>query len=221
MRKSVIAILLIVAVLFTIHYAAADDLSEMSIEELYKLRESINDEIASRRSPVDLQEGTPIQDIFPDKDLAKLVRDKTGKISVEDKVTQDDLDSVKNIYATRNEDIKSLEGIEYLRNIESLSMFGQKNLAYIPETIGTLSSLRKLEFSESEFLEYIPESICDLPDLRSLILRSSAIKALPDDIGNLSCLEDLDISYTQITELPESIYALNLKTFTRTGLDFE
>ena len=221
MTKYVIAILLIVVMLFGFTYAIAEDLSSSSLDELYELRKAINEEIASRRSVIDLQEGSPIQDIFPDKDLAKLVRDETGKISIKDKVTQDDLDSVSSIYATRNEDVKSLEGIEYLRNLESLSMFGQKNLAYIPETIGTLESLGRIEFSESEFLEYLPDSICDLPELRSLDLRSSAIKALPDDIGNLSSLEYLDISYTNITELPESIYALNLKTFTRTGIDME
>lgn len=221
MRKSVISILLVVALLLSVHYAAAEDLTGKTIEELYQMRKVINDEIASRRAEINLQEGTPIKDIFPDTDLAKLVRDKTGKISIKDKVTQEDLDSVTGIYATRNEDVKSLAGIEYLRNLESLSMFGQKNLAYIPDAIGSLISLRRLEFSESIFLEYLPDSICDLPALRSLDLRSSAIKALPDDIGNLASLEDLDISSTNITELPESIYALNLKTFARTGLDFE
>ena len=221
MTKYVTAILLIVVMIFSFTYAAADDLSGKSIEELYQLRESINNEIASRQSTVELQEGTPIQNIFPDKDLAKLVRDETGKISINDKVTQEDLDSVRSIYATRNEDIKSLEGIEYLRNLESLTMFGQKNLAYVPDTIGSLTSLKRIEFSESLFLEFLPDSICDLPALRSLNLRSSAIKALPDDIGNLTNLAEIDISYTNITDLPESIYALNLGTFNRTGLDFE
>ena len=55
MRKSVIAILILVAMLFSIHYAAAEDLdlTQMSTRELQKLRQRINVELKSRPEEVE------------------------------------------------------------------------------------------------------------------------------------------------------------------------
>ena len=45
--------------------------------------------------------------------------------------------------------------------------------------------------------------------------------ALPSEIGSLQSLTKLDISNTQITSLPDSIYALQLDSFRREGLNIE
>ena len=219
MRKSVMAMLLVVVMLFFVHYAAAEDLSGKSIDELLALRTQINKELAERYEPAVLEDAVPIEKIFPDKGFALFVRDAVGAFSIKDAVTQDDLDRVTNIFINSSSDnVKSLEGIQYLRNVVRITIVSQKELTSIPDEICELQDLKSLELGTNG-IKSIPDSICNCPSLVRLEIDYNPIERLPDDIGNLSTLEYLNISGTNIKELPQSIYLLQLKEFGRKGLD--
>lgn len=219
MTKSVIAILLLVVMLFSCTYATTEDLTGMSTEDLLDLRLQINNELAARYEPVTLEGAVPISEIFPDHGFALFVRDEVGAFSIKDTVTQDALDRITNIFINSSaEEVKSIEGIQYLRNVERVTIVSQKGLTDIPDEICELQALRSLELATNG-IKSLPDSICNCPSLVRLEIDYNPIDHLPDDIGNLSTLEYLDISGTNIKELPQSIYLLQLKEFGRKGLD--
>ena len=219
MTKSVIATLLVVVMLICCTYAAAEDLTGMSTDELLNLRLQINNELASRNTLQEIQEGSTIADLFPDPVLAKCVRDKVGAFTVNDVVTQEKLDSVDTIAFTNTDSgIQSLEGIGHLHGMWQLVFHNQDHLTSIPDEIENCTSLERFAIS-CKNITAIPDSICNLPLLNDLDLSYTPISELPADIGNLTGLKELDISHTKITSLPASIYALELDTFNREGLD--
>jgi len=225
MSKTAKAILLVVLLVFSFHYAVAEDLTAMTDEELLDLRLKINLELAARMEAVIVPEGMTIAEIFPDPVLAIKVRDEIGAISTKDAVTQKELDTIRYIAVNgavsgETHDLKDLSGIEYLRNLETIRFVRQENLTSIPEAIENCVHLREIDL-RSCGITVLPNSICNLLKLKELDLSGNPLTALPDDIGNLQSLKELDISYTKITELPASIRNLSLEDFRRQGLDLD
>ena len=223
MKKAFILLL----ILLLVGSAYADtDISAMTDKELYALRRAINEELASRAiEQRNIKEGMTIAEIFPDEWLAKNIRDKLGKFSTKDVVTQNELDKITSLrisgQTTEHIQVTTIEGVQYLHGLTSLEINDQINIAEIPEWISTLTNLKRLEFRYCDAITIVPDSICSLVNLQSLDLERTSITSLPDDIGNLINLKTLDISYTKITELPASIYGLKLETFNRKGLDLD
>lgn len=219
MRKHVIAILILVSMLFSIHYALADNLSEMTSDELLALRLQINNELAARYEPPVLEDGMTLIDIFPDKNFAIYIRDQVGAFSINDKVTQDDLDRVTNIFINSESfGITSLEGLQYLTNLQYMTCITQLQLTEFPDCFDDLQNLCRLDLSQCSITE-LPPSICNAPLLYDLDVGYTKLTRLPDDIGNMPSLKKLDISNTEIKELPASIRLLQLEEFNRRGLD--
>ena len=224
MRKAIFII--IAVILFSAVSAFAEtDLSSLSLDELYEMRLAINNQISQKilDSYVAPEEKT-IADLFPDEWLAKQIRDKLGMFSTKDVVTQDKLDTITSVringQTTEHIQVTSLEGIQYLRNLQRLEVWNQENITEIPEWIGDLVQLTELSIRICP-VTVLPDSLCNLTNLKSLTLSDTEISSLPADIGNLSKLKELNISYTKITELPASIYSLELDTFNRSGLDLD
>ena len=220
MRKLLIGLLMIVMIIPTV--ALADwDVQNLSDEELLDYRRAITEEIASRhRADLASSEEQKLIDIIPDEGFASLVRDAIGLISVNDPVTQEQLDTVTRINNANSEPtICSLQGIDRLTNLEYLMIY-YKTLDHLPDEIGNLASLETLYVVDCG-LTSVPDSICNLANLEELSIAGNDIESLPDDIGSLGSLKELDISNTSITRLPETIYALQLEKFRREGLNIE
>ena len=220
MKKPIFFILALIACLSS--SALADwNVQELTDEQLLDYRRAITEELASRhKAELDASEETRLIDIIPDVGFASLVRDSLGLFSVNDPVTQDQLDEVKRINnANKEPEISSLAGIGHLRNLEYLMIY-YKTLDELPEEIGTLTQLENL-YVVSCGLTSVPDSICDLGNLKELSIAGNDVAALPSEIGSLQSLTKLDISNTQITSLPDSIYALQLDSFRREGLNIE
>lgn len=189
-----------------------------------------------------------IKELFPDKALAKFVRDALGKISIEQTVTQAELDTITWLSISSDKDygdFSDLTGIGYLRNLKNfclyssmeylgtefpeefytltklqdLSVPGQKITA-LSESIGNLTNLVYLIVRDTE-ITTLPESIGNLTKLEYLDVSNTEIASLPESIGNLTKLYNLNISYTNIKELPDSIWNLKLDTLGMKGLPIE
>ncbi|EAC4715428.1 internalin, partial [Listeria monocytogenes] len=80
----------------------------------------------------------PINQIFPDADLAEGIRAVLQKASVTDVVTQEELESITKLVVA-GEKVASIQGIEYLTNLEYLNLNGNQITDISP-----LSNLVKL-----------------------------------------------------------------------------
>jgi len=80
-------------------------------------------------------------------------------------------------------------------------------LTTLPESIGKLSSLQKLDL-EGNKLTTLPKSISKLTSLQELKLWDNQLSTLPESIGQLSSLKLLRLESNQLTTLPESFSQL-------------
>jgi internalin A len=100
---------------------------------------------------------------------------------------------------------------EALRRIEEVRKNGARELVLshlklstLPEVIGQLSQLQKLDLSGNQ-LSTLPGAIGQLAQLQELYLHGNQLSALPEAIGQLSQLQELDLSRNQLSALPEVI----------------
>ncbi|KAJ0837137.1 putative leucine-rich repeat domain superfamily [Helianthus annuus] len=116
------------------------------------------------------------------------------------------------------ESLKSISFIEQLESLEFLHMCrlnlgGNEDIEKVPSLIGNLRNLVSLNLESCRKLKSVPGSICSLQHLRTLDLKNTAIEELPEDLGQLECLEYLDLGFTKVKHLPGSICVLkHLKT---------
>ncbi|KAJ0794687.1 putative leucine-rich repeat domain superfamily [Helianthus annuus] len=122
--------------------------------------------------------------------------------------------------------IKDLESLEFL-NVSGLHLkefeeiilchsnsnlqelrFDGNDIENLPSPIGYLHKLVMLSFNRCNKLKSLPGSICSLHYLRVLSLVDCGIEELPEDIGQLECLEELDLTHSKIKHLPDSICKL-------------
>lgn len=251
MKKTMVFVLTLIFA-FSCFACHAQDLSSMTLEELTARRQELINELTQinslRGSMIrqQVEEGIvpeealgKIIDLFPDETLAIIIRDQCGKISIEQPVTQADLDRVEMLTCIYD-DIHDFTGIRYLRNmwyfhtnehysgvfpeelryclsLRSLYLKYNPNITVIPDWIGELVNLETIDFYKDNILQ-LPDSICNLTKLKLLdVSWNEGLAALPANMGNLSNLQNLDISHTAITELPDSIWNLQLSSFYKTG----
>lgn len=246
--KRVFVLAFTFVVLFVVSVAYAEDLTNLTLEELIALRDDtlsrltdINSEISRRtkqETETDVTLGRII-DLFPDETLAKVVRDACTKFSIEQPVTQDDLDKVTKIWMPSGK-IHDLTGIGLCRNLTALGLYGcyegetlpdelqncteltnislggNKSLVEIPAFIGNFEKLTRFGAPFTS-IKSLPDSIGNLKKLKYLELQYTDLASLPDTIGNCTSLKELDISHTQIDHLPDSIYTLELESINMDG----
>lgn len=162
-----------------------------------------------------------IIDLFPDETFACIIRDKCGKISIQQTVTQAELDEIDIIvdngplyhgYGV----IKNITGIGYLTNLYWLEL-EYNEISALPDEMRNCKALKYVQMQHNE-LNSITEYIGELTNLSTLDVSYSNISKLPESIGNLENLEYLNIGHTQITELPDSVWNLDLEMINMQGL---
>ncbi|KAL0885360.1 hypothetical protein Bca101_009342 [Brassica carinata] len=77
----------------------------------------------------------------------------------------------------------------------------------LPATIGGLLSLTRLDLHSNRIAQ-LPESIGDLMNLVDLNLSGNQLKSLPSSLSRLINLEELDLSSNSLSVLPETIGSL-------------
>jgi len=87
----------------------------------------------------------------------------------------------------------------------------------IPDTIGMLVDLVKLDLSSNDNLSKLPSTLGFLRSLKFLSLRCCNLNSIPDGICRIMGMVELDISYNRIQLLPndigrlENLQSLNAK----------
>lgn len=87
-------------------------------------------------------------------------------------------------------------------SLEALNLY-QNCIKVIPDTLSNLQMLTYLNISRNQ-LSSLPACICGLP-LKVLIASNNKLGFLPEEIGQLQQLMELDISCNEITSLPQQV----------------
>ncbi|XP_046700984.1 leucine-rich repeat and calponin homology domain-containing protein 1 isoform X4 [Silurus meridionalis] len=92
-----------------------------------------------------------------------------------------------------------------LVSLETLNLY-HNCIKSIPDSIISLQSLTSLNISRNQ-LSVLPVCVCGLP-LRVLNASNNKLNALPESIGQLTHLMELDVSCNEVTALPRHIGCL-------------
>ncbi|XP_032838243.2 DISP complex protein LRCH3 isoform X14 [Tyto alba] len=87
-------------------------------------------------------------------------------------------------------------------SLESLNLY-QNCIRYIPEAVLNLQSLTFLNISRNQ-LSTLPVHLCSLP-LKVLIASNNKLVSIPEEIGQLRQLTELDVSSNEIQTIPPQI----------------
>ncbi|WP_176723269.1 leucine-rich repeat domain-containing protein, partial [Listeria monocytogenes] len=159
---------------------------------------------------------TPINQVFPDANLAEFIQRVLQKPNVSAPVTQDELNSVENISADSGlyDNIASIEGVQYLNNLTELRLVSLDNSVSDLRPLSGLIKLEFISFYHSQISDLSPLS--GLINLTSLTINDNKISDL-SPLSNLSNLNKLDISRNQISDLSPLSGLINLTSLAITG----
>lgn len=146
----------------------------------------VNTSLGVKVQAMSIPHAMPINQIFPDYNLANVVKRHLGKQSVTDVVAQRELDKVQ-ILNGNGCNISSMEGVQYFRHLKQLSMsYNQIS------DVKVLTSLRQLELLilEHNKLENI-DILVDIPTLEGLYVGNNALRDLwaLEAMGNLKYID--------------------------------
>jgi Leucine-rich repeat (LRR) protein len=83
----------------------------------------------------------------------------------------------------------------------------KKGMTHLPDNFCKLTNLKHLKLEMNE-IEALPEEIGELTQLETLELWTNKLTKLPDSMGQLSNLKYLDLKSNLLEALPESLYNL-------------
>lgn len=112
-------------------------------------------------------------------------------------------------------DLKTLpESLSNLKVLEELSLLQNPHFEQLPQSLSALKNLKYLSLLVTNFKEF-PTVIFEIPSLETLLISghfnrdgSNRILAIPDLFQQVSQLKTLNISNTELSELPSSIVSL-------------
>ena len=160
------------------------------------------DETDVSQSSVDIkQTGERIN--FADEKLELVVREQVGKISGD--LLPSDLEEITNINAY-DKGITSLEGIQYLTNLTSLSLRWNQIQDLGP--LSSLKNIKSLNLDGNRISDISP--LGSLSNLSELDLSSNTINDL-EALSGLVNLERLGLRYNRVTDINPLESLINLK----------
>ncbi|TGZ56364.1 Uncharacterized protein DBV15_08856 [Temnothorax longispinosus] len=124
------------------------------------------------------------------KDFPKVGKAGTAKYNLQDTVIAD---LSKNRFSELPEEVTEFPFLEKLHLYHNA-------IRIIPETVVMLQSLNYLDLSRNQ-LTSLPREICRLP-LQTLLVAHNRLASLPDELGRMTALAELDAGCNEITSLP-------------------
>ncbi|EOL45150.1 leucine-rich repeat domain-containing protein [Enterococcus caccae] len=148
-------------------------------------------------------EGKTFSEWFPDPHFASLVAE-TMKKNVEQKVSEEEFLSIVK-FEMDNNDTVSLEGIQYLKNLEHLRFFGVEdidvnNISKISDItqLSNLTNLKYLAMGHNQVSDI--SALRNLVNLKTLIISSEQVKDF-SILSNLTNLEDIHVFNNHLCDL--------------------
>lgn len=149
---------------------------------------------------INLKNPTMICEIFPDISFSEIMARHLEKQSIYELVSQKDLNKIKILsqIGTKkiSKKIENIQGIEYLNNLEILTIGGNQIVDLSP--IKNLKYLREISFPFNKIMDLNPLS--GLISLQRINLSYNCITNL-EPLKNLHRLQVLDIRDNDITDL--------------------
>ncbi|XP_076750863.1 leucine-rich-repeats and calponin homology domain protein isoform X3 [Xylocopa sonorina] len=124
------------------------------------------------------------------KDFPKVGKTGSSKYNLQDTVIAD---------LSKNRFTELPEEVTEFLFLEKLHLY-HNAIRIIPETVVTLHSLNYLDLSRNQ-LTSLPREICRLP-LQTLLVAHNRLASLPDELGRMTALAELDAGCNEITSLP-------------------
>ncbi|ENI0605483.1 leucine-rich repeat domain-containing protein [Listeria monocytogenes] len=133
--------------------------------------------------------------IFPDAALAEVIRNTLGKSSVDDVVTQAELDTITQVSAP-SKGIADISGMENLTNLSNLDLNNNQISDVSP--LSNLTNLKDLGLYNNQISDISPLS--NLTNLSNLDLNNNQISDV-SPLSNLTNLKDLGLYNNQISDI--------------------
>ncbi|MBS9366017.1 InlB B-repeat-containing protein [Listeria welshimeri] len=152
---------------------------------------------------------TAINELFPDSDLAEVMRVELGKTSVNDIISQNELDTLT-ILNGGNKNIKSIEGIQYLNNLVKIDL-NENDISNINNLAG-LTNLKNLNLGENLQLKDIT-ALSGLTTLTNFTVGSLELSDI-SALSNLANLTDLWIASPKLSNISALSNLTNLESLT-------
>ena len=118
----------------------------------------------------------------------------------------DQMKGLRELYVSSEDEILP-ESIKNLSKLEVLSIRSSHSLKELPDWIGDLTNLKKLNITTSE-IKTLPKTIGKLHKLEELSVTWTPLEILPDFFSNLTALKKIELSRTKLTDLPDSLRKL-------------
>lgn len=105
-----------------------------------------------------------------------------------------------------------------LTTLQELHLARCESLQALPVSLEELSSLRLLDLSRSRRIKDLPDGLGKLTSLVKLLLCDcKSLNSIPESIGRLTSLDSIDLSMTDLKELPDRF--CDLSSITRLAMD--
>ncbi|RJZ11259.1 Internalin-A [Listeria monocytogenes] len=133
--------------------------------------------------------------IFPDANLAEAIRRFLGKSSVDDIVTQNELDTIR-VLRLEGFGVSDFSGMEFLTNLNTI--MGDDNQINDLSPLANLTNLNYLYLNNNQISDLNP--LTNLTNIVNLNLSDNKVSDL-SPLANLSRLYNVDLNNNQISDL--------------------
>ncbi|ECL0065261.1 hypothetical protein FJR50_03515, partial [Listeria monocytogenes] len=156
--------------------------------------------------------------IFPDAALAEAVRDRLGKASVDDVVTQADLDTVTGI-ALNGKGIADLSGFEYLRKIRNFLDLSSNEITDISPLMN-LTEVPQIIMKRNKISDISPLENANLPNAKDVYFDDNQISDLSPlgNLGNANLSSSLKLSFNGNSNISDLSPLANMSNLTDLGV---
>ncbi|EJU4176952.1 leucine-rich repeat domain-containing protein [Listeria monocytogenes] len=184
--------------------------SEQQTEEITENKE----EVKESNQPVEVEKAiekdvkvvlpNKISVIFPDATVAIVMKGKLGKSSVDDIVTQNELDTVRSVLMSGPRD---LSGFETLTNLNAL--YGDNSQISDISPLTNLTNLNRIDLMNNKVSDISP--LTNLINLEHLSLGDNQISDI-SPLTNLTSLKRVVLNNNQISDISPLANSTNIET---------